>query len=71
MLITSYEKPVEKQQKVLVQTNAISHPGLVCGIEYRIEFIISNIAKKNVMRPVILLVFNLKNGESVQIYYNL
>jgi hypothetical protein len=71
MLITSYEKPVEEKQKVILQADQVSHPNDVCGVEYRIEFTISNIAKKNVMRPVILLVFRLKNGSSLEIYYSL
>ncbi len=71
MLITSYEKPIEERQKVILQADAISHPNQVCGVEYRIEFTISNIAKKNVMRPVILLVFRLKDGSSVEVYYSL
>lgn len=71
MLITSSEKPLEGRQKVLLQADPLVHPARLCGVDYRIEFTISNIAKKNVMRPVILLVFRLKDGSSVPIYYSL
>ena len=32
------------------------------------EFTVANIGKKNVMKPVILLVFQLKGGESISMY---
>ena len=32
------------------------------------EFTVANIGKKNVMKPVILLMFQLKGGESVSVY---
>jgi hypothetical protein len=71
MLITSYEKPVGAMQRTVLQTDAVSHPLLVCGVEYRIEFTLSNIAKKNVMRPVVLLLFRLKDGSSLPLYFSL
>jgi hypothetical protein len=39
-------------------------------IEYRIEFTVSNIARKSVMRPVVLLVFVLKDGSRRALYYS-
>ena len=37
-------------------------------MEYRMEFTVANIGKKKVMKPVILLMFQLKGGESVSVY---
>jgi len=47
------------------------HPNEVTAVEYRIEFTLSNIAKKSVMKPIILLVFRLKSNKKVSVYYNL
>jgi hypothetical protein len=62
---------VEAGQKIILQADAVHHPSEVCGVEYRMEFTISSISKKNVMRPVILLVFKLKDGSKLSVYYNL
>jgi hypothetical protein len=43
----------------------------VCGVEYRMEFTVANIGKKKVMKPVVLLMFQLKGGEKVSIYLGL
>lgn len=41
------------------------------GVEYRIEFTLSNISKKSVMKPVVLLVFKTKEGGLWSLYFGL
>ena len=40
------------------------------GIDYRLEFSLSTIAKKKVMKPVIALILVMKNGKLV-LYFNM
>ena len=47
---------------VLLEQSRAGDSNMVVDVQFRIEFTISNIAKKSVMKPVVLLVFSLKNG---------
>lgn len=40
------------------------------GIDYRVEFTLSTISKKKVMKPVIFLIFTMKGGR-LEIYLTL
>jgi hypothetical protein len=55
----------------VLEADTLLHPHEVTAVEYRIEFTLSNIAKKSVMKPIILLVFRFKNNQKLSVYYNL
>jgi len=49
----------------------LKHPHYITSVDYRIEFTLSNITKKSVMKPMILLVYHLRNNTKVSVYYNI
>lgn len=67
-LITNNEKATTIPSSALLERSERDHPLLVVDVQYRIEFTVSTISKKNVMKPVVLLVFTLKNGRKVSLY---
>lgn len=54
----------------LLERSQKDHPMRVVDLQYRIEFTVSTIAKKSVMKPVVLMVFGLKNGRKVSLYFS-
>lgn len=46
-------------------------PSRCIGVDYKLEFTISNINKKRVMKPIILLIFKMENSSEIKLYYSL
>jgi hypothetical protein len=70
MLITRHEQSLLLPPSPLLEVRQSNVPAVV-DVQYRIEFTVSTIARKNVMKPVVLLVFLLSNGGRKGIYFDL
>lgn len=67
-MITNHEKETQIPPSALLERSETDRPHSVVDVQYRIEFTVSTIAKKNVMKPVVLLVLRLRNGRKVSVY---
>jgi hypothetical protein len=55
----------------LSPTTKYYKPKKCLSIDYRLEFTISNINKKKVMKPIILIVYKMEDLSEVKVYYSI
>ena len=75
ILINKEEANVKIESQMLkksVNAKENYYQPLKCiDMDYKLEFTISNINKKRVMKPIILLIFRMEDSSEIKLYYSL
>jgi hypothetical protein len=66
VLITQQERQAQMRA---MQERAVRGEKRVAAVEYRIEFTLTNIGKKSVMRPTVLLQMRTKDNKTIAVYF--